>query len=95
VVAELDRSTLATKLAEVGLALQKADAVYQQAMLDSTLNLSKAREVLATIYGPTNWEALSAQLKAQGITVSTVGVGSDALENRSSRYADSRKSSAA
>jgi len=44
VVAELDRSTLAPKLAEVQLALQKAQAVYEQAMLDSTLNLSKARE---------------------------------------------------
>jgi RND family efflux transporter MFP subunit len=44
VVAELDRSTLANKMAEVSLALQKAEAVYEQAMLDSTLNLSKARE---------------------------------------------------
>ena len=44
VVAELDRSTLAPKMAEVSLALQKAQAVYEQAMLDSTLNLSKARE---------------------------------------------------
>jgi hypothetical protein len=43
-VAELDRSTLAPKMAEVSLALQKAQAVYEQAMLDSTLNLSKARE---------------------------------------------------
>ncbi len=49
VVAELDRSTLATKLAEVGLALQKAQAVYEQAMLDSTLNLSKAREEIRTM----------------------------------------------
>ena len=44
IVAELDRSTLAAKLAEVALALQKAEAVSEQAMLDSTLNLSKARE---------------------------------------------------
>jgi RND family efflux transporter MFP subunit len=44
VVAELDRSAAATKVAEVTLAVQKAQAVYQQAMLDSTLNLSKARE---------------------------------------------------
>jgi RND family efflux transporter MFP subunit len=43
-VAELDRSSLAPKMAEVSLALQKAEAVYEQAMLDSTLNLSKARE---------------------------------------------------
>jgi len=44
VVAELDRSAIASKAAEVTLALQKAQAVYEQAMLDSTLNLSKARE---------------------------------------------------
>jgi multidrug efflux pump subunit AcrA (membrane-fusion protein) len=44
VVAELDRSTLASKIQEFTLALQKAEAVYEQAMLDSTLNLSKARE---------------------------------------------------
>ena len=44
VVAELDRSALASKVAEVTLALQKAEAVYEQASLDSTLNLSKARE---------------------------------------------------
>lgn len=44
VVAELDRSALAAKIQEFTLALQKAEAVYEQAMLDSTLNLSKARE---------------------------------------------------
>ncbi|MFP5353923.1 MAG: efflux RND transporter periplasmic adaptor subunit [Gemmatimonadota bacterium] len=44
VVAELDRSGIAAKMAEVNLALQKAEAQYEQAMLDSTLNLSKARE---------------------------------------------------
>ncbi len=44
VVAEIDRSSVANKMAEVTLALQKAEAVYEQAMLDSTLNLSKARE---------------------------------------------------
>ncbi|MFN0180066.1 MAG: efflux RND transporter periplasmic adaptor subunit [Gemmatimonadales bacterium] len=49
VVAELDRSTLANKMAEVGLALTKAEAVYEQAMLDSTLNLSKAREEIRTM----------------------------------------------
>jgi len=49
VVAELDRSTLATKMAEVTLALQKAEAVYEQAMLDSTLNLSTAREEIRTM----------------------------------------------
>ena len=44
VVAELDRSTLAAKMAEVSLALQKAQAVYEQAMLDTALNLAAARE---------------------------------------------------
>jgi multidrug efflux pump subunit AcrA (membrane-fusion protein) len=49
IVAELDRSGLATKLTEVSTALQKAEAVYEQAMLDSTLNLSKAREEIRTM----------------------------------------------
>ena len=49
VVAELDRSGIAAKLAEVQLALQKADAQLQQAMLDSTLNLSQAREDMRTM----------------------------------------------
>jgi len=46
VVAEIDRSTLANKLQEVTLALQKAEAQYEQAMLDSTLTLSTARETI-------------------------------------------------
>jgi RND family efflux transporter MFP subunit len=49
VVAELDRSTVAAKAAEVTLALQKAEAQYEQAMLDSTLNLSTARENIRTL----------------------------------------------
>ena len=49
VVAELDRSGIAAKMAEVNLALQKAQAQYEQAMLDSTLNLSKAREDIRTM----------------------------------------------
>ena len=49
VVAELDRSTLANKLQETALNVQKAEAQYEQAMLDSTLNLSKAREELRTM----------------------------------------------
>ena len=48
VVAELDRSGLASKLADVQLALQKAQAVYEQAMLDSALTLSTAREDIHT-----------------------------------------------
>lgn len=46
VVAELDRSSLAQKLQETTLAVQKAEAVNEQAMLDSTLNLSTAREAI-------------------------------------------------
>jgi multidrug efflux pump subunit AcrA (membrane-fusion protein) len=44
IVAELDRSGIAAKLAEVSLALQKAEAQYAQAQLDSTLTLAQARE---------------------------------------------------
>ena len=48
VVAELDRSPVATKIADVTLALQKAEAQTEQASLDSVLNLSKAREDMHT-----------------------------------------------
>lgn len=48
VVAELDRGPVATKMADVTLALQKAEAQFEQASLDSTLNLSKAREDMRT-----------------------------------------------
>ena len=49
IVAEVDRSPLATKQTEVSLTLQKAEAQYEQAMLDSTLNLAKAREDMKTM----------------------------------------------
>jgi len=49
VVAEVDRSPLATKQTEVSLTLQKAEAVHEQAMLDSTLKLGKAREDMKTM----------------------------------------------
>lgn len=49
VVAQLDPSQVQTKLAEVSLALQKAQAQYEQAELDSTLNLSKARDEIQTM----------------------------------------------
>jgi RND family efflux transporter MFP subunit len=49
VVAELDRSAVAARAQDVSLALQKAEAQYTQAQLDSTLNLSKAREELRTL----------------------------------------------
>jgi RND family efflux transporter MFP subunit len=44
VVAELDRTAVGTRMTELGTSLQKAQAQYEQAELDSTLNLSKARE---------------------------------------------------
>jgi RND family efflux transporter MFP subunit len=44
VVAELDRTAIGTRMTELGTSLQKAQAQYEQADLDSTLNLSKARE---------------------------------------------------
>ncbi|MFO0093657.1 MAG: efflux RND transporter periplasmic adaptor subunit [Gemmatimonadaceae bacterium] len=46
VVADLDRSPLASKMQEVTLALQKAEAQHTQAQLDTTLTLSQAREDL-------------------------------------------------
>jgi RND family efflux transporter MFP subunit len=49
VVAELDRTGIGTRMTEVNTSLQKAQAVYEQAELDSTLNLSKAREELKTM----------------------------------------------
>ncbi len=49
VVADLDRSGISAKMAEVTIAMTKAQAVYEQAMLDSTLNLSKAREEIRTM----------------------------------------------
>jgi hypothetical protein len=49
VVAELDRAQVAGRMTEVSLALQKAEAQFEQAMLDSTLNLSTARENIRTM----------------------------------------------
>jgi multidrug efflux pump subunit AcrA (membrane-fusion protein) len=43
-IADLDRSPAATRLQSVTLDLQKAQAEYTNASLDSTLNLSQARE---------------------------------------------------
>jgi multidrug efflux pump subunit AcrA (membrane-fusion protein) len=48
VIAELDKSPAATKLASVTLDLQKAQAEYTTAQLDSTLNLAQAREDVRT-----------------------------------------------
>ena len=44
VVGELDRGSIAAKVQETALALQKAEAQYAQAQLDSTLTLATARE---------------------------------------------------
>jgi RND family efflux transporter MFP subunit len=44
VVAELDRSAIASTMADVQISLAKATAQYEQATLDSTLTLSTARE---------------------------------------------------
>src|SRR5688572_11727512 len=49
IVAELDRASIAARLTEVSTSLQKAQAVFEQAELDSTLNLSKAREEIKTM----------------------------------------------
>jgi RND family efflux transporter MFP subunit len=49
VVAELDRSAVAGKHQEVSLALQKAEAQYTQAQLDSALSLATAREEIRTL----------------------------------------------
>ena len=49
IVAELDRSGIAARLTEVSTQLAKAQAQFEQAELDSTLNLSKAREEIRTM----------------------------------------------
>jgi multidrug efflux pump subunit AcrA (membrane-fusion protein) len=49
VVAELDRSSLASRLTTVTLDLQKAEAQQEQALLDSTLTLSTARETIRNL----------------------------------------------
>jgi multidrug efflux pump subunit AcrA (membrane-fusion protein) len=49
VVAEIDRSALASRMTEVGLALQKAEALAEQARLDSALTLSTAREAIRNL----------------------------------------------
>jgi hypothetical protein len=49
VVGELDRSGIAARAQEVALALQRAEALYAQAELDSTLQLSQAREEIRNL----------------------------------------------
>src|SRR5476649_2081878 len=48
VIAELDKAPAATKLSSVTLDLQKAQADYTTAQLDSTLNLAQSREDVRT-----------------------------------------------
>jgi RND family efflux transporter MFP subunit len=48
VIAELDKAPAATKLADVTLNLQKAQADFTTAQLDSTLNLAQSREDVRT-----------------------------------------------
>ena len=49
VVAGLDRSSLASALQDVTLSVQKAQAQFQTAQLDTTLTLSKAREEIRSM----------------------------------------------
>jgi len=49
IVAELDRAPLGTHMNNITIALTKAEAVHEQASLDTTLNLSKAREDIRTM----------------------------------------------
>ena len=49
IVAELDRSGVAARLTDITTQLAKAQAQFEQAALDSTLNLSKAREEIRTM----------------------------------------------
>lgn len=49
VVAELDRSGIMAKVQEVALALEKALAQYEQAQLDSALQLAQAREEIRNL----------------------------------------------
>ena len=48
IIAELDRQPVATRLNDVTLNLQKAQADFTTAQLDSTLNLAQAREDVRT-----------------------------------------------
>jgi multidrug efflux pump subunit AcrA (membrane-fusion protein) len=49
VIAELDRSPVVTSMNNTNLAMAKAQAVFEQAQLDTTLNLSKAREEIRNL----------------------------------------------
>lgn len=49
VVGELDRGSIAAKVQETALAVQKAEAQFAQAQLDSTLTLAQAREEIRNL----------------------------------------------
>lgn len=49
IVGQLDRSGITSKVQEVALALEKAEAQYQQAQLDSTLQLAQVREEIRNL----------------------------------------------
>src|SRR5205085_11966581 len=48
VIAQLDKAPAATRLADVTLSLQKAQAEFTSAQLDSALNLAQSREDVRT-----------------------------------------------
>ena len=49
IIAELDRSTIASRLNDVNIAVSKAEAQYEQAALDSVLKLATALEEIKTL----------------------------------------------
>lgn len=70
VIAELDKQPAATRLADVTLNLQKAQAEFTTAQLDSTLNLAQAREDVRTAeYGLEEKKILKEQAKYEAPTI--------------------------
>lgn len=61
VVAELDRTPLAERLRDVELQVQRAQVAYEQATLDSTLNLSKERDNLQMLQSTLEEKTLAEQ----------------------------------
>src|SRR5260221_3572358 len=73
VVADLDRAPVAEKFTEASLAVQKAQAVYEQAALDSTLNLSKERD---------NLQMLESQLEEKTLAEQQVAFEAPAIKRQ-------------
>ncbi|MFI5256917.1 MAG: efflux RND transporter periplasmic adaptor subunit [Gemmatimonadales bacterium] len=70
VIAELDKQPAAARFADVTLALQKAQAEFTTAQLDSTLNLAQAREDVRTAeYGLEEKKILMEQAKYEAPTI--------------------------